>query len=281
LTGNPCSFGDKYFWESLFVSPDWLITHHKAKRAERISFVRNLAIVSSARLLDVGCGIGAWSNIFASETAASLIVGIDRSHSLLQLHTSTFEYSPRPKPLFLACDVQNLPFGAECFDVVFVANTLAYFEDIQAALDEICKVTVSGGRVILRNFDDGLTNVHPCDPALVRKVLMSAWKAESENGNMNFFGRQIISIIPSRKFSVVNASISLSAMRFPFDLNQQEYIRQNVLYLGERARKYLSEIEYLQWISLVAEHSAQNMFVNEDASFAMGDYVIELKKDVY
>ncbi|MEA2837993.1 MAG: hypothetical protein QOD89_2543 [Bradyrhizobium sp.] len=110
---------------------------------------------------------------------------------------------------------------------------------------------------------------------------MSAWKAESENGNMNFFGRQIISIIPSRKFSVVNASISLSAMRFPFDLNQQEYIRQNVLYLGERARKYLSEIEYLQWISLVAEHSAQNMFVNEDASFAMGDYVIELKKDVY
>jgi ubiquinone/menaquinone biosynthesis C-methylase UbiE len=80
------------------------------------------------------------------------VTGIDISPRAIQLARKT---SPAIQEINLAvADVRQIPFGAGSFDAVFAFHILGHLSAAYRAdaLQEICRVTRTGGRVFFRDF---------------------------------------------------------------------------------------------------------------------------------
>jgi len=111
------------------------------------------------RLLDVGCGPGAWLTMVAERHAFQTLVGIDLSHGMLK------EVAVSGARRCVA-DAENLPLGDEYFDTTLCIHMLYHVPDVDKAIGELRRVTRSGGVALVatngaehlsgfrRTFDD-------------------------------------------------------------------------------------------------------------------------------
>src|SRR3990172_1358110 len=103
---------------------------------------------SRESVLDVGCGTGYFTTLFARETAG-MVVGLDPNLTWLN-------YAARkaaPNLAWTGGNAQALPFPERSFDVVLSVTALCFIEDQLAALREML-------RVCRRCFALGLLNRH-------------------------------------------------------------------------------------------------------------------------
>jgi len=99
-------------------------------------------------VLDVGCGTGYFTTLFARETAG-MVVGLDPNLEWLR-------YAARegaPNLVWSGGKAEALPFPERSFDVVLSVTALCFIEDQLAALREML-------RVCRRRFALGLLNRH-------------------------------------------------------------------------------------------------------------------------
>lgn len=101
------------------------------------------------RVLDVACGTGVLARAAAARTgAAGRVTGVDLNPGMLAVARSR------------AADIdwhlgtaESLPVESASFDVVVSQFGLMFFEDRQAALEEILRVLVPGGRLAVAVWD--------------------------------------------------------------------------------------------------------------------------------
>ncbi|MEX3505228.1 class I SAM-dependent methyltransferase [Corynebacterium sp. LK2510] len=119
--------------------------------------VRLLGDVSRARVLEIGCGSAPCAAWLAAD-GVGLVAGVDISRGMLAR-------APRVDRLALAqADVLALPFRNAAFDVAFSAfGALPFVRDIEAALAEIRRVLVPGGRFVF-SVNHPMRWVFPDDP---------------------------------------------------------------------------------------------------------------------
>jgi ubiquinone/menaquinone biosynthesis C-methylase UbiE len=89
------------------------------------------------RALDLCCGAG--HHFDAAREAADVVVGVDFSATMLRA---------APAGLLVQGDARSLPFRTETFDSVFSYTSLYYVADLAAALQEVRRVLVPGGRAV-------------------------------------------------------------------------------------------------------------------------------------
>lgn len=99
-------------------------------------------------VLDVGCGTGV-SSFIALEKGASKVVCGDISHYMLELakKKASAKLCDENRIVFRQLDAESLPFENDTFDVVITGMTLGLLPDQQKAVDEMTRVTRSGGLV--------------------------------------------------------------------------------------------------------------------------------------
>ena len=105
---------------------------------------RNLPrdVKPGSRVLDVGCGIG--QSLIASEfLSCASRTGVDIDVSAITKGKEMF-----PELDLRACAAEQLPFQDNSFDLCFSRVAIPY-TDVHAALAEMVRVTVSGGRLWL------------------------------------------------------------------------------------------------------------------------------------
>lgn len=102
-----------------------------------------------SNLLDVGCGSGFTACQIAKKYNCH-VVGIDISETMVARSKERARKENLTKVEFQVADVTQLPFEDQSFDVVIMEsflNILGKADIIKRALDEISRVTKSGGRV--------------------------------------------------------------------------------------------------------------------------------------
>ncbi len=97
-------------------------------------------------VLEIGAGLGWASAILKQHKPAATVTATDVSPSVFRLATATYaDIGARPDHAG-ACDMANLPFADETFDLVFGIAVLHHAGDVSAVMREVKRVLKPGGR---------------------------------------------------------------------------------------------------------------------------------------
>jgi SAM-dependent methyltransferase len=100
--------------------------------------------LTGKRVLDLGCGSGPYSLVFAKRGAS--VVGLDLSETMVSIAR---EKSRGLNADFRVADIRDpLPFNSDEFDLVFSATALHYVDDLATTIAEVARVMKPGGRFI-------------------------------------------------------------------------------------------------------------------------------------
>ena len=104
-----------------------------------------MSLPADARVLDIGCGNGWAARLMAQRAPLGRVVGIDISDVMIELAS---ESSSASNIEFREASAEKLPFAEEEFSHAFSMESLYYYADLPAALQEIRRVLEPGGRFV-------------------------------------------------------------------------------------------------------------------------------------
>lgn len=114
----------------------------RAGQAYRLRLVQAHVDLRGRRILDAGCGVGAYTH--ALQEAGARALGVDVEEARVA------EARGRASgACFAVASVERLPFGDGTFDVVFSHEVLEHVEDDLQALQEAARVLRPGGSLVL------------------------------------------------------------------------------------------------------------------------------------
>lgn len=101
--------------------------------------------IAPNQVLDVGCGEGRFCRLLSKQGIRC--VGLDPTASLIE----------RARELghaeYVVSEAEQMPFDNDQFDLVIAYLSLIDIEDFQSAIQEIARVTVPGGSVLVANMN--------------------------------------------------------------------------------------------------------------------------------
>lgn len=126
--------------------------------------VRHLGVHPGMTVVDVGCGTGVYTRILASRLhGEGIAIGVDAHPGMIErAREQTQAEGWGALVEYRAADATALPLPDGCADVVFCNSLLWLLRDPVAALREMRRVLVPGGRALAAEPDGGL--VHSYDP---------------------------------------------------------------------------------------------------------------------
>ena len=118
---------------------DYLDTHYAACRPEYEAMVRSVGIAPGWRVLDAGCGGGAFLPLLAELVgAAGRLTALDLAPDNVDIVRGRVAGWGLPCPLEArAGGVTTLPFADDTFDALWCANVLMYLNDADLSLIHI------------------------------------------------------------------------------------------------------------------------------------------------
>ena len=112
-----------------------------------IRFAPKDSKMKDSKILDLGCGNGISSRLL--NRAGFDVVGTDISPLFLEDARNWERLHDKPKLRYQVCDVLELPFEDESFDVVCSNELIEHLPDVEIALKEMVRVVRQNGRVVL------------------------------------------------------------------------------------------------------------------------------------
>lgn len=101
-------------------------------------------------ILDIATGTGDLAIIFAKNTKATKIVGLDISEGMLAVAKKKIKNTSLDKKIeFIKADSENLPFNDNSFDAITVSFGIRNFEHLDKGLSEIYRVLKPTGLFVV------------------------------------------------------------------------------------------------------------------------------------
>ena len=111
----------------------------------------NVSLVNqNTRFLDIGCGSGTSSD--AAHRRGARVEGLDAASVMIDIAKKRV-----PSANFQVGDMEDLPFEDESFDVVFAANSIQFASDRANALNEMKRVCLERGYIVIGLFGESET----------------------------------------------------------------------------------------------------------------------------
>lgn len=110
--------------------------------------IRGIELAGDERLLDVGCGDGFITMLLAERLPSGSVVGVDASRRMIDTALTRVP-ADQLRVQFHVDDALDLPFDCD-FDIAVSFNALHWVHDQTAALREIARSLVDGGRAVVQ-----------------------------------------------------------------------------------------------------------------------------------
>lgn len=112
------------------------------------------------RVLDLGCGAGAWSAAIARQLPSVEVIGVDVGAEFIAAATRAHS---GPRVSFEVADFAELPFEDSAFDCIYADNGLEHAYDVTSTLAEARRVLAPGGLLVAAIPADALDPSRVCD----------------------------------------------------------------------------------------------------------------------
>ncbi|HPT90130.1 MAG TPA: methyltransferase domain-containing protein [Acetivibrio sp.] len=107
------------------------------------SFIKELKITNSTRILDFGCGTGNYANTLQRLTQAQ-VYGVEPSGGM-----RAKAIAKNPSITFVKGNHESIPFEDNYFDFVYMTDVIHHIPDVRRMFAEIGRVTKSGGSLCI------------------------------------------------------------------------------------------------------------------------------------
>ena len=153
--------------------------------------LRNLPL-SGKRVLDVACGVGLGSRLFA-ERGSATVMAVDISNEAIRYGR---EHYAHPEVRYCLGDATRLPFGDQAFDVVISLETLEHVARYQLFLQEVYRMLNAGGVFVISTPNRPITSPKsvPPNPFHVQEFSMAELHSLLSRyyPQMEWFGQHLI-----------------------------------------------------------------------------------------
>lgn len=130
------------FYETSETYKGLLSAHDETYLRHYVELVTRYAPPHS-KILDLGCGNGISARLL--NQADFDVIGTDISPLFLE-EARAWE---NPKLRYQVCDVMELPFESDSFDVICSNELVEHLPDVETALTEMMRVVCRGGRIVI------------------------------------------------------------------------------------------------------------------------------------
>jgi ubiquinone/menaquinone biosynthesis C-methylase UbiE len=114
-------------------------------------YMGRITLPQGARVLEIGCGNGAATQVIMQHVNSALLVGIDPSSTFIDMARETFAGEPRVS--FALGDAAATGQADACFDLVIAHTVYSHLVDPEDALTEARRVLRPGGQLVIFDGD--------------------------------------------------------------------------------------------------------------------------------
>ena len=155
-----------------------------------------------ARVLELGCGVGAQSVALARRSPQAHFFCVDRDPGSLAQAAARCAAAGLANLRFLPADAEALPFPEAHFDHAFVCFVLEHLADPARALAELRRVLRPGGSLTVIEGDHGSALFSPEAPA-AQAVIAALVAAQRRAGGDALIGRRLFALLREAGFGRV------------------------------------------------------------------------------
>jgi SAM-dependent methyltransferase len=165
-----------------------------------------LGVADGQRLLDMGCGSGAWTGLVSAWLPHSTVVGVDCDrHLLAQARERLAATAGRVELVRAPVEATGLPDAS--FDVAVVRYVLQHAGEPGAVAREARRLLRPGGLLVAIDVDDGLWGLaEPAMPAFRAWHALAA-AAQGRRGGDRFLGRRLGRLLRQAGFARVGLDV--------------------------------------------------------------------------
>ena len=156
-------------------------------------------------VLEVGCGVGAQTEIITQQNPDTQFVSIDISESSLDMARQRIADKGLSNVTFSVANAEQLDYPPAIFDHVFVCFLLEHLAKPAAVLYELIRVLKPGGTITVVEGDHGSTFFHPDNSAARAAVQAQVSLQQKGGGNANI-GRQLYPLLNTAGFQNIQVS---------------------------------------------------------------------------
>lgn len=160
------------------------------------------------QLLEVGCGVGAQTEILLRRFPTLHVTGVDRSDDNLaraRAHLRTLSFGKGRFQLERAA-AETLPFAVDSFDGAFLCWILEHVDDPARTLAEVRRVLRSGAPVVVTEVMNATFFLHPYSPDTLR-----FWRAFNDvqlaMGGDPFVGAKLGNLLLGNGFTDITTEV--------------------------------------------------------------------------
>lgn len=141
----------KELFESETVVQEFKAHENYNLSSRRRTVLEMLKSMHFARLMDLGCGSGAY--LEAKKQSECAYFGLDFSGSMIEVAQERATQMGMKKGVFLEeGDVESTPYPDNFFDVVLAIGLIEYFENPDGLINEIKRILKKDGILIIQSF---------------------------------------------------------------------------------------------------------------------------------
>lgn len=175
--------------------------------AEHVIY-RNVDFTKSENVLEVGCGVGAQSEILLRRFPDLKLTGIDFNKRQLEAAKNYLQTVPYAKDRYeiLEMDAMSMDFDSNKFDGAFLCWVLEHVPDPMRVLSEVRRVVKPGSRIFLNEVMNSTFFLDPYSPN-VWKYWMAFNDFQYDNAGDPFIGAKLGNMLTSVGFTEVKTKI--------------------------------------------------------------------------
>lgn len=160
---------------------------------------------AGARVLEVGCGVGAQTVTLVANSPDAHFTCVDVSLESLNAAEARVAATGHANAVFHQADLYELPFADSTFDHVFVCFVLEHLPDPRAALHSLQRQLKPGGSITVIEGDHGSAYFHPRSDAADRAIRCLV-ELQARAGGDSLIGRRLYPLLVEAGFADVTVS---------------------------------------------------------------------------